>query len=192
MCTRSVVCMSHAFNGFGTAMASSPNPREHVSSDEQDVVLFHLSRMPSLSCEQDHGIQGQVGQIVEHHLRRGDGRDAEERAYVGGTMELSPMRQPSPPLLKGGRRSKSDLGLNADDDATHSARRRSFGGGSSMTLKTSAAEIASDARASEEAKLWREQLLASHQAPSAGATSVHLASSLQTATSLETSSGSAK
>ena len=75
-------------------------------------------------------------------------------------MELSPKRQPSPPFLKGGRKSKSgsDLDLNADDGATQSARRRSFGEGSSMTLQTNAAEIASDARASEEAKLWREQL----------------------------------
>ena len=77
-------------------------------------------------------------------------------------MELSPKRQPSPPFLKGGRK-----GL----DAGALARRRSFGEGSCMTLSATAAEIASDARASEEAKLWREQLLASQQAPAAGATS---------------------
>lgn len=168
--------MSHAFTAFGTPITSSSgNPREHVSSEEtRDVVGFHLKRSPSLSCEQDHGVQGQVGQVVEHHIPRGDGRATEERAYVGGTMELSPKRQPSPPFLKGGRKSKSgsDLDLNADDGATQSARRRSFGEGSSMTLQTNAAEIASDARASEEAKLWREQLLAAQQAPAAGATSV--------------------
>lgn len=186
--------MSHTFNAFGTPTASSPgNPREHVSSEEtRDVVGFHLNRMLSLSCEQDHGVQGQVGQVVEHHIPRGDGRATEERAYVGGTMELSPKRQPSPPFLKGGRKSKSgsDLGLDADDGATQSARRRSFGDGSSMTLPTTAAEIASDARACEEAKLWREQLLAAQQAPAAGATSVLLATSVQSATNLEACSSS--
>ena len=185
--------MSHTFNAFGTPTASSPNPREHVSSEvTRDVVGFHLNRMPSLSCEQDHGVQGQVGQVVEHHIPRGDGRATEGRAYVGGTMELSPKRPTTPPFLKGGRKSKSgsDLGLEADDGAKPSGRRRSFGDGSSMTLPITTAEIADDARACEEAKLWREQLLAAQQAPAAGATSVLLATSVQSATNLEACSSS--
>jgi hypothetical protein len=91
-------------------------------------------------------------------------------------MELSPRRQPSPPFLKGGRKS---------DGATQKARRRSFGEGSCMTLSPTAAEIASDARACEESKLWREQVLASLQAPAAGATSVLVATRGHSATNLE-------
>ena len=93
-------------------------------------------------------------------------------------MELSPKRQPSPPFLKGGRKS-------LDAGETQKARRRSFGEGSCMTLSPTAAEIASDARACEEAKLWREQLLASQQAPAAGATSVLVATRGHSATNLE-------
>ena len=172
--------MTHAFTVLGTPTASSVgNPREHVSSEEiRGVVGFHLNRLPPLTCEQDHGVQGQIGQVVEHHIPRGDGRADEERAYVGGTMELSPKRQPSPPFLKGGRK-----GLDAG--ATPLARRRSFGEGSCMTLSATAAEIASDARACEEAKLWREQLLASQQAPAAGATSALVATRAHSQTNLE-------
>ena len=170
--------MTHAFTVLGTPTASSVgNPREHVSSEEiRGVVGFHLNRLPPLSCEQDHGVQGQIGQVVEHHIPRGDGRADEERAYVGGTMELSPKRQPSPPFLKGGRKGP---------DAGALGRRRSFGEGSCMTLSATAAEIASDARASEEAKLWREQLLASQQAPAAGATSALVATRAHSQTNLE-------
>ena len=175
-----------------TPAASSPgNTRGHVSSEATfDAIGFHLNRMPSLSCEQDHGVQGQIGQVVEHHIPRGDGRATEGRAYVGGTMELSPKRPTTPPFLKGGRKSKSgsDLGLEADDGAKPSGRRRSFGDGSSMTLPITTAEIADDARACEEAKLWREQLLAAQQAPAAGASSVLLKTSVQSATNLEYSS----
>ena len=160
-------CMPHTFNIFGTPTGSSPNPREHVTNDDgYEVGLFHLSRTPASSCEQDH---------VEYHIPRGKGRDAEERAYVGSSMALSPMRQPSPPLLQAKRRSKSVEGLSFEADGTRDgttpsrALRRSFGEGSSMTLQTTAAEMASDARACEEAKLWREQLLAAQQAPAAGA-----------------------
>ena len=175
-----------------TPAASSPgNPRAPVSSEATfDAIGFHLNRMPSLSCEQDHGVQGQIGQVVEHHIPRGDGRATEGRAYVGGTMELSPKRPTTPPFLKGGRKSKSgsDLGLKADDGAKPSGRRGSFGDGSSMTLPITTAEIADDARACEEAKLWREQLLAAQQAPAAGASSVLLKTSVQSATNLEYSS----
>ena len=172
--------MSHSFNAFGTPAASSPNPREHVQSeDRREVGLFHLSRQPPIiseplpmSCEEDLGAP--VIRIVEHHIPRGDGRDSEERAYVGGSMILSPMRCPSPPLLKGGRRkSGSDLGV----EAGNSALKISFDGGSSMALKTTDADSASDARACEEAKLWREQFLASQQAPTAGASSLQTAMS---------------
>ena len=175
-----------------SSIASSPgNPRAPVSSEATyDAIGFHLNRMPSLSCEQDHGVQGQIGQVVEHHIPRGDGRATEGRAYVGGTMELSMKRPTTPPFLKGGRKSKSgsDLGLEADDGAKASGRRRSFGDGSSMTLPITTAEIADDARACEEAKLWREQLLAAQQAPAAGASSVLLKTSVQSATNLEYSS----
>ena len=163
--------MPHSFDAYGTPLASSAGPRDHMPSDDRrEVGLFHVSRMPSISCEEERGFR--PGHVVEHHIPRGDGRD-DCRLYVGGSMVMSPERPPSPPLLKGGRRSKSSLSLDADD-APLSARRRSFSGGS-MAFETTAAETASDARASEEAKLWRAQLLTAQQAPAAGAPSVRTA-----------------
>ena len=160
--------MPHSFDAFGTPRATlEGGPRDvsrarestALAADRERIGLFHVTR-----SEPSKGTPEEAALPV--HLTRVGVQSSGKAFFDGTSMNPSPVRPKSPPLLF----RRNSTGSQVTPAASGGVRRHSFEGGS-MVFVTSAEERADEARASAEVQEWLQQQARANEAPAAGASS---------------------
>ena len=158
--------MPHTFDAFGTPCATFDGGPRDVSRDREStessrIGLFHMTRMhPSPSTPPKETA------VSPHHITRTQVRP-ESALFVGGSMELSPSRPPSPPTLP--RRNSTGSPVTP----AAGTPRPSFQGGSMAFVKSNEA-VAGEKRQAAEVDAWHDQQSRAKDMPAAGASCAFL------------------